>query len=146
MGTSTSARDLAGMTIHVPHPQAVLVVEDEPLIRLVATDTIEEAGFAAFEASDARQAIALLERHKEIRILFTDVNMPGDMDGVSLAHYVHSRWPEVKIVVTTGRCAVAQPDLPEGSALLPYRLTHLIGTLQELTAAEADCASERRSR
>jgi CheY-like chemotaxis protein len=136
------------MTIHVPNPQAVLVVEDEPLIRLVATDTIEEAGFAAFEASDARQAIALLERHKEIRILFTDVNMPGDMDGVSLAHYVHSRWPEVKIVVTTGRCAVAQPDLPEGSALLPkpYRLTHLIGTLQELTAAEADCASERRSR
>jgi two-component system, response regulator PdtaR len=136
------------MTLHVPHPQAVLVVEDEPLIRLVATDTLEDAGFAAFEASDARQAIALLERHREIRVLFTDVNMPGDMDGVSLAHYVRDHWPEVKIVVTTGRCAVGQPDLPEGSALLPkpYRLAHLIGTLRELTAAEAGWAGERRSR
>ena len=136
------------MTIHVPHPQAVLVVEDEPLIRLVATDTIEEAGFAALEASDAREAIALLERRKDIRILFTDVNMPGDMDGVRLAHYVRARWPEVKIVVTTGRGAIAQPDLPEGSALLPkpYRLAHLLGTLRELTAAGAGCAGERPSR
>jgi two-component system, response regulator PdtaR len=137
------------MTFHVPHPQqAVLVVEDEPLIRLVATDTLEDAGFAAFEASDARQAIALLERHEEIRILFTDVNMPGDMDGVSLAHYVRDHWPEVKIVVTTGRCAVAQPDLPEGSALLPkpYRMAHLIGTLRELTAAGTGIAGEWTSR
>ena len=91
------------MTIHVPNPLTVLIVEDEPLIRLVAVDTLEDAGFAAFEASDAGQAIALLKQHKEIRILFTDVNMPGEMDGVSLAHYVRARWPEVKIVVTTGQ-------------------------------------------
>jgi two-component system, response regulator PdtaR len=134
------------MTTHVPHPQAVLVVEDEPLIRLVAADTIEDAGFAAFQASDARQAIALLQQHKEICILFTDVNMPGDMDGVGLAHYVRGHWPGVKIVVTTGRGAIAQPDLPDGSALLPkpYRLAHLIGTLHELAADEVDCAGDLR--
>jgi CheY-like chemotaxis protein len=135
------------MTIHFPHPQAVLVVEDEPLIRLVAADTIEEAGFTALQASDAKQAIALLQRHQDIRILFTDVNMPGDMDGVGLAHYVHGHWPGVKIVVTTGRGAVAQPDLPDGSALLPkpYRLAHLIGTLHELAANEVDCAGDLRA-
>jgi two-component system, response regulator PdtaR len=135
------------MTIHVSHPLTVLVVEDEPLIRLVAVDTLEDAGFAAFEASDAAQAIALLKRHKEIRILFTDVNMPGEMDGISLAHYVHDHWPEVKIVVTTGRGAVVQPDLPDGSALLPkpYRLAHLIGTLRALGAAEVDCGDDWRS-
>jgi CheY-like chemotaxis protein len=135
------------MTIHVPHPLTVLVVEDEPLIRLVAVDTLEDAGFAAFEASDAGQAIALLKQHREIRILFTDVNMPGDMDGLGLAHYVRARWPEVKIVVTTGRGAVAEPDLPDGSALLPkpYRIAHLLGTLHELAAAESDTADDRRS-
>jgi two-component system, response regulator PdtaR len=131
------------MTMHVPHPLTVLVVEDEPLIRLVAVDTLEDAGFGAFEASDAGQAIALLKRHNEIRILFTDVNMPGEMDGISLAHYVRDHWPEVKIVVTSGRGAVVQPDLPDGSALLPkpYRLAQLIGTLRALGAAEADCRS-----
>jgi CheY-like chemotaxis protein len=135
------------MTIHVSHPLTVLVVEDEPLVRLVAVDTLEDAGFATFEASDAAQAIALLKRHKEIRILFTDVNMPGEMDGISLAHYVHDRWPEVKIVVTTGRGAVVQPDLPDGSALLPkpYRLAHLIGTLHALSAAEVGVRDDWRS-
>jgi CheY-like chemotaxis protein len=135
------------MTFHVRQPQAVLVVEDEPLVRLVATDTIADAGFTAFEASDARQAIAILEQHREICILFTDVNMPGDMDGVSLAHYVHGHWPDVKIVVTTGRGAVVQPDLPDGSALLPkpYRLAHLIGTLHELATAGVVRGGDRRS-
>ena len=116
-------------------------------MRLVAVYTLEDAGFAAFEASDAGQAIALLKRHREIRILFTDVNMPGEMDGISLAHYVHDHWPEVKIVVTTGRGAVVQPDLPDGGALLPkpYRLAHLIGTLRALGAVAADGPDDRRS-
>lgn len=76
---------------------AVLIVEDEPLIRMGAVDLIEEAGFEVYEAGRADAAIALLELHQDIRLIFTDVDMPGSMDGLKLAHYVRGRWPPVKI-------------------------------------------------
>jgi two-component system, response regulator PdtaR len=130
------------MAYQSSHPAAVLVVEDEPLIRMVAVDMIADAGFSAFEAADAAQAIACLKEHKEISILFTDVNMPGMMDGVALAHYVRDRWPGVKIVVTTGRRSLGDGELPPECAMLPkpYRLSHLIGMLHELSAAATECA------
>jgi CheY-like chemotaxis protein len=81
---------------------AVLIVEDEPLIRLGAVYQIEDAGFEVYEADSADAAIALLEVHKEICLIFTDVDMPGSMDGLKLAHYVRGRWPPVKIIVTSG--------------------------------------------
>ena len=74
---------------------AVLIVEDEPLIRMGAVCQIEDAGFEVYEAASADAAIALLELHKEIRLIFTDVDMPGSMDGLKLAHYVRGRWPPV---------------------------------------------------
>jgi CheY-like chemotaxis protein len=91
---------------------AVLIVEDEPLIRMGAVYQIEDAGFEVYEAASADAAIALLELHKEIRLIFTDVDMPGSMDGLNLAHYVRGRWPPVKIMVTSGHVKVDEEHLP----------------------------------
>lgn len=106
----------------LPSPCKVLVVEDEPLLRLDAIDLIEEAGFEVVEATNADQALRLLERDPDICILFTDVDMPGSMDGVKLAHLVRLRWPPVAILVCSGHLKVTQTTLPENGRFFskPY--------------------------
>ena len=95
-------------------PSAVLIVEDESLIRMGAVVLIEDAGFEVYEAGDADAAIALLEVHKEICLIFTDVDMPGSMDGLKLVHYVRGRRPPVKIIVTSGHVKVSEDSGPSG--------------------------------
>ena len=91
---------------------AVLVVEDDPLVRLGAVDLVEEAGYVVYEAADADQALALLERHEDIFAIFTDVEMPGSMDGLKLAHMVNQRWPPVAILIASGYAKLSAKDLP----------------------------------
>jgi two-component system, response regulator PdtaR len=100
----------------------ILVVEDEALVRLATRENIEAAGFEVHEAFNADEAIHLLETHPDIELIFTDVDMPGSMDGVKLAHYVRNRWPPVKIMVTSGFKQVTADQLPKGSLFLskPY--------------------------
>jgi CheY-like chemotaxis protein len=114
----------------------VLVVEDEFLLRMDAADMIGEAGFDVIEASHADEAIAILEASPVIHVVFTDVQMPGSMDGLMLARFVRGRWPPIKIVATSGFVKLNDNDLPEGSRFLPkpYRQQHLVATLRELTA------------
>jgi CheY-like chemotaxis protein len=81
---------------------AVLVVEDEYFIRVDTSSSLEAAGFIVYEAENAADPIRSLELHDEIRLIFTDINMPGSMDGLMLAHHVRGRWPPVKIIVTSG--------------------------------------------
>jgi two-component system, response regulator PdtaR len=102
--------------------KAILVVEDEVLVRVATRDGIEAAGFQVHDAHDADEAIQLLEAHPDIGLIFTDVDMPGSMDGVKLAHYVRKRWPPVKIIVTSGFKNVTPDHLPNGSIFLskPY--------------------------
>lgn len=116
---------------------AVLVVEDEQLIRMDTVSSLEAAGFSVFEAKHAADAIRCLELHKEIRLIFTDVNMPGSMDGVALAHYVRGRWPPVKIIVTSGFANVREGDLPAGALFVekPYHPPHIANKMSELLAA-----------
>jgi CheY-like chemotaxis protein len=104
---------------------SVLVVEDEPLIRMDVVDQLEAEGFEVFEAGNADDAIALLSAHPAIRILFTDIDMPGSMDGLKLAAAVRSRWPPVKIIVTSGHRQVEITDLPDGSVFFSKPYTHL---------------------
>lgn len=113
----------------------VLIVEDEFLIRLHAAQIIEEAGFDVIEASNADEAISLLEVRPDITILFTDIQMPGSMDGLKLAAAVKGRWPPIKIIATSGLVNVRPDDLPEGGRFLPkpYDPNQLTATLQELT-------------
>jgi two-component system, response regulator PdtaR len=75
----------------------VQVVEDEPLLRMLAVEAMEEAGFMAIEARDADEAVAVLESRSDISLLFTDIDMPGSTDGLKLAHAVRGRWPPLKI-------------------------------------------------
>jgi two-component system, response regulator PdtaR len=100
----------------------VLVVEDGALVRFSTREEIEAAGFKVYEAYNADEAIQLLEASPDIELIFTDVDMPGSMDGVKLAHYVRNRWPPVKIIVTSGYQHVAEEQLPKGSVFLrkPY--------------------------
>jgi CheY-like chemotaxis protein len=114
----------------------VLVVEDEPLLRMHAVSIIEEAGFTALEADSADEAIELLESHAEIRIVFTDINLPGSMDGLRLAAAIRDRWPPIELIVTSGRVKVGPSDLPERSHFFskPYDAGQLIDTLKALGA------------
>lgn len=98
---------------------AILVVEDEPLLLLDALDMVEDAGFTAYGASNADEAIRLLERHDDIRVLFTDVDMPGSMDGLRLAHAVRDRWPPMGIIVASGHIRVKAEELPENGMFFP---------------------------
>ena len=114
----------------------VLVVEDDPLLRLQAADIIEEAAFEVVEASNADEAIAILEARPDITVLFTDIQMPGSMNGLKLAAAVKGRWPPIKIVATSGLVDVRPDDLPEGGRFLskPYDPVQLTATLRELAA------------
>ena len=88
--------------VHSVSP-VVLVVEDEPLVRMFAVDVLEEGGFAPLEASDAEEAIRIIDEHHEIRLLFTDIDMPGRMDGLALAEQVKAKRPRIEVIITSGK-------------------------------------------
>ena len=114
----------------------VLIVEDEFLVRLYAVEMIQEAGYRAVEAADADEAIRVLETRNDIKIVFTDVNMPGSMDGLKLAHVVRDRWPPVQLIVSSGRIVIPERELPAGGRFLgkPYRYSDIVRTLRQLEA------------
>ena len=116
---------------------SVLVVEDEHLIRMDTTSSLQAAGLRVFEAENAADAIRCLELHDDIRLIFTDINMPGSMDGLALARYVRGRWPPVKIIVTSGYVKLRDSDLPTGAVFIekPYHPTYVAHKMSELIAA-----------
>jgi CheY-like chemotaxis protein len=115
----------------------VLIVEDDFLLRLDSAETIEHAGFEVVQAANAHEAIAILEARPEIQVVFTDIQMPGSMDGLKLARFVRDRWPPIKIIATSGRVVAGENNLPAGSLFLPkpYRGPVLVAALRELTGA-----------
>jgi two-component system, response regulator PdtaR len=115
----------------------VLIVEDEFLIRMRAAVVIEEAGFEVVEAADADEAIVILESRRDIRVVFTDIHMPGSMDGVKLAHAVKDRWPPVHIIATSAYYAALKAELPAGTVFLPkpYTEHNVVVTLHALTTS-----------
>lgn len=120
---------------------AVLVVDDEPLLLMDAVDLIEDAGFTAYGASNADVAIRILEGQSDIRVLFTDVDMPGSMDGLKLAHAVRQHWPSVAIIVTSGHVRPAQGELPANGIFFPkpYPPQGMIAALQDIAAHVETC-------
>jgi two-component system, response regulator PdtaR len=115
----------------------ILIVEDEFLLRLDSAETIENAGFEVIQAANADEAIAILKARPDIHVVFTDIQMPGSMDGLKLARFVRDRWPPIKIVATSGRVMVGNDDLPDGSVFLPkpYRGAEVVATLRDMTRA-----------
>jgi CheY-like chemotaxis protein len=112
----------------------VLVVEDEALIRFDIAHQLETAGFTVLQASNADHAIAILESRHDIRLVFTDIQMPGSMDGLRLAACVRDRWPPIQLIVTSGQRRVAKDEMPTGSRFIekPYQSHQIIQTIAEL--------------
>jgi CheY-like chemotaxis protein len=112
----------------------VLVVEDEMLLRMRAVDMVEDAGYTSVEAVDAAEAVAILESRSDIALIFTDIQMPGSMDGLTLAHSVHQRWPPIKIILVSGQLKLADIDLPADSRFFakPLEAKEMIAQLQNM--------------
>ena len=100
----------------------VLIVEDSAIIRMSAVDLVLSAGYEALEACDADEAIRILEQRHDVDLVFTDVQMPGTMDGIKLAHFIRDRWPPVKLIVASGAAIIEESSLPGGSRFFskPY--------------------------
>ena len=113
---------------------AVLVVEDDPMLLMEAMELVEDAGLSAYGARNADAAIGLLERHPDIRVLFSDVEMPGSMDGLKLARAVRNRWPPVIIIMTSGRAKLTAGDMPENGMFFakPYPPAEIVKTLNRI--------------
>lgn len=112
----------------------ILVVEDDPLILMMALGIIEEEGYIVLKASDADEAMVLLERSSEIGIVFTDIEMPGSMDGLQLATCIRERWPDIKILVTSGGVRLSETSLPPQGQFLrkPYSANDLTAKILAL--------------
>ena len=121
-------------------PKEVLVVEDEPFVRMVAADALTERGIMAWEAGDAGEALHVLAEHPNIGLVFTDVNMPGDMDGLGLAHEVSRRRPDVTLIVTSGAVNVSDAELPDHGTFLakPYPTDRLVQIVERQLDGCAD--------
>jgi len=112
-------------------PVFVLVVEDDFLSRLQAVNVVEDAGYIAVEAFNADEAIRILEARKDIRIVFTDIDMPGSMDGLKLAHAIRNRWPPIELILTSGHFDLSDTDIPERGRFFskPYLDKEIISAL-----------------
>lgn len=106
-----------------PVKPVVLVVEDEPILRLHAVDIVEDAGFEVLEASNADEAIEFLNARGDVRVVFTDIDMPGSMDGIRLAAAIRDRWPPIELILTSGHVKLGDSDIPERGLFFsnPYR-------------------------
>ena len=118
-------------------PIRVLVVEDETFTRMDVAETLSGAGFDILEATNADEALQMLERHSDIRLVFTDIDMPGSMNGLKLAAAVRNRWPPVKIIATSGHFELQAGDLPADAWFIPkpYQPAQIISAVRELTGA-----------
>ena len=119
---------------HSVIPAVVLVVEDEMLLRMRTVDMVEDAGYTSVEAVDADEAVAILESRSDIALLFTDIQMPGSMDGLKLAHAVHERWPPIKIILVSGQLRLANIDTPADSRFFgkPLEAREMIVEMQSM--------------
>jgi CheY-like chemotaxis protein len=116
---------------------AVLVVEDEALILIDICDGLADLGFRVFQASNARQAVEQLMLHPDIQVMFTDIDMPGDIDGLRLAKLVRGQWPPIKIIITSGKHRLAKDDLPIVGTFIPkpYDPASVASAIHEVMAA-----------
>jgi two-component sensor histidine kinase len=120
-------------------PANVLVVEDEMVLRMRAVDIVHDAGFTAVEAVNADEALSILESRSDISLLFSDIQMPGSMDGLTLAHAVHARWPSIGIILVSGKIKLTDIETPEDSRFFgkPIQAKEMVTELQDMIGAGA---------
>jgi two-component sensor histidine kinase/DNA-binding NarL/FixJ family response regulator len=127
------------MSTDVTQVPNVLVVEDEMILRMRAVDIVEDAGFCPVEAVNADEAMSILESRSDISLLFTDIQMPGSMDGLKLAHAVHDRWPSIKIILVSGQVKLSDAERPADSRFFgkPLGVEQMIAELQAMVGEGA---------
>jgi CheY-like chemotaxis protein len=114
----------------------VLVVEDEPILRMTAADMVEAAGLTALEAKDADDAIRILETRADIRIVFTDIDMSRGFDGLRLAALIRDRWPRIEIILTSGKGRPEQHRMPARGVFFgkPFREEEIVAEMHRMAA------------
>jgi CheY-like chemotaxis protein len=119
---------------HTQLPSVILVVEDEMLLRMRAVDMVEDAGYVPVEAVDADEALAILQSRSDIALLFSDIQMPGSMNGLQLALAVRERWPGIKIILASGQLKLSKSEIPENSRFFgkPLDSSEMIAEIQEM--------------
>ena len=115
---------------------AVLVVEDEPVQRMMAVDMVTDEGFEAVEATDATEAILILERRTDIRIVFSDIAMPRGVDGTRLAAMISKRWPPIRLILTSDKLARDAGEVPSRGLFFskPYRRQDVVAAMRRMAA------------
>ena len=121
----------------MPARAVVLIVEDEPLVRMMVIELFEDEGFEVLEAADADQALAIFRERRDVALLFTDVEMPGSLDGYALARWAEANRPTVRTVIVSGRAMPRAGDLPEGATFVgkPYDHDDVMRRIQTLMAS-----------
>jgi CheY-like chemotaxis protein len=116
----------------------ILVAEDDGFLRLMASELLESHGYAVVEADSAEEAIKVMESRKDVRLLFTDIQMPPGCDGLELAREVHARWPKVRLVITSGQVQPTRAEIADHGRFIrkPYRAKDLLGQVDELIKNE----------
>jgi len=117
-----------------PVEPTVLVVDDEILLRMYAAGILEEEGYDVVEAANADEALKVLEATPDVRLLFTDIQMPGAHDGMDLARQVHARWPNIRLVIASGRAKPTRAEIPDDGRFIakPYSANDLMSQVDDL--------------
>lgn len=120
-------------------PPVILVVEDDALIRMAAVDLFEDEGFAVIEADGADAALVLLGSRSDIALMFTDIQMPGTLDGLALAHRTFANWPNVLLIITSGQVKPLAADLPDRARFIrkPYQGCDVVGQVNDMLRSAA---------
>jgi two-component system, response regulator PdtaR len=116
-------------------PLVIVIADDEALVRAAAVDALEDEGFITFEAENAVAALDICKSRPEaVDVLFTDIRMPGPMDGLELAHRVRERWPRIIIIIASGNIFVGRDQLPEGARFLPkpYEIDRIVDIIRQM--------------
>jgi CheY-like chemotaxis protein len=123
--------------VPILHQPVVLLVEDEPLVRTLQVDILRDAGFWVVEAQDADEAFETLKRRGDVRLVLTDVDMPGSLDGFEFARLVAQGWPEVGVLVISGKAAPQEGDMPANAIFMakPIRPAALVEQIEQIMAA-----------
>lgn len=143
VGSATPAKPktscLVSTLSDLPHlPVVILVAEDDTLIRMMAVDALTDAGFSVIEAAHADDALSILTaRADAVRALFTDIHMPGELNGLALAHHVRGHWPWIALLVASGKARPTAEEMPAGTRFLskPYDPNHVVRHVRELVDA-----------
>jgi len=127
---------------HSRLPLVVLIVEDEMMLRMRVVDMVEDAGYVPVEAVDADEAMAILQSRSDIVLMLTDVQMPGSMNGLQLAHAVHERWPPIKIILASGQLQLTGSDIPQDSRFFgkPLQSAEIVAEMREMLGEQPENA------